>query len=951
MKKIIAFSIVIFCINLLNGQSYKQHILEQDEILYLSNELIIKLKTEPVQASSGEALLPHEFQKAIEFLQPDNSKRIFSMNTGEDINGLNRIVSLKYKSPIDPMLAAAKLKNNPFVEWIEPRFVYQTTHIPDDPYYTNQWSLVKIKAADAWEISKGDTSVIIGIVDTGVDWDHPDIAANLWVNWNEIPDNGIDDDGNGFVDDFLGWDFGGLDGTPDNNPIEDRPEHGTHVAGIASAVSDNGIGVASIGYNCKVMAIKACRDDYRSPTNTAYIIYGYEGIVYAANNGAKIINCSWGGTGYSIFGQETIDYATSLGALVVAAAGNSNTINEHFPSGYKNVLSVAATDEGDMKSSYSNYGYSIDVSAPGNSIYSTWQNDTYLYASGTSMASPLTAGLAGLVKSKFPGYNPLQVAEQIRSTADNINSMNPSFTNLLGKGRINAKRALEETNSISVRSISAVFSDSTGGDADGIIEPGEIINVYLKFFNYLNPTSNLNVYFESKTSYATVNYSVFNAGAVPSLTEFDNSSNKFSFTVAANTPQNTKLEFNLIFIDGSYNDIQWVNIIANPTYATVAGNEIAMTITSKGSFGFNDYPNNFQGDGFKFSEGSNLLFEGALIVGTAADKIVNSARGLSSNYQDQDFVTEIPFTVKVPGTFADVEGTTVFNDNASANSIGLRIKLNAYSFSSLENEKSIILRYRLMNTTAGLISSLYTGLFFDWDIVDGSGIDDITNYDQENNFGYAYHFGGNPDTYTGTALISHNYHGFWAINNSGGDGGFSIYDGFSKAEKWQAISSGLGKLQAGAGDISHVVSGGPFSINPGEFIDIGFVVAAAENLDSLRSAIQNARAIYPSIPTSIENEIDFIAGDFELHQNYPNPFNPVTSIKYKVSQTAIGEKGSVKLIVFDMLGRKVATLVNEMKIPGEYEVSFDASGLSSGIYFYRLQAGSFFETRKMILLR
>jgi len=946
MRRIFALLLIVISSGLMSGQTIEQEILERDNVLYMSNEIIIKLKNEITATTAGEVFLPFELAGAIDFLQPEKPRKMFLVESNKDQFDLNKIITLRFKSTVDPFVAASKLSNNPLIEWIEPRFVYEVVHTPNDPDFANQWNLMKIKAADAWDLSKGDTSVIIGIVDTGVDWDHPDLNANVWRNWNEIPNNGIDDDNNGFIDDFIGWDFGGLNGTPDNNPVEDRPEHGTHVAGIVSAVTDNGIGIASIGYKCKVMAIKACRDDYRSPTNTAYIVYGYEGIVYAAQNGAQIINCSWGGSGYSILGQQTIDYVTSLGSLVVAAAGNSNSKNDHYPSGYKNVLSVASTDQGDYKSSFSNYGYSVDVSAPGNNILSTWQNDTYFYASGTSMASPLAAGLAGLVKSKFPNYNPLQVAEQIRVTTDDINSLNPTFANLLGKGRINAKRALEEINAKSVRAIQTEFSDSPGGDGDGIIEPGETISISLKFLNFLNPTSDLKVYFESKSPYATVNYTVFNAGAIATLTEFNNHSNKFSFNVAANTPQNTVLEFNLVFIDGSYNDVQWVYVIANPTYATTTGNDIAMTITSKGNFAFNDYPNNLQGKGFSFRGGTNMLFEGSLILGTSSEKLVNAARGANQSFQDQDFISEIPFTLNVPGIYADVEGLSVFNDNASSNKIGLRIRLNSYSFTSNENKKFVILRYRITNTTSSEISNLFAGLFFDWDIVDGSGMDDITIYDQQNNLGYVYHFGGNPNTYTGTALISHNNYGFWGILNNGGDGGFSIYDGFSKAEKWQAISSGLGKLQAGAGDISHVVSGGPFSISSGDYVDIGFAVAAAENLDSLRTAISNARLIYPSIPTSVEEEESLNPKEFLLYQNYPNPFNPVTNISYQIP-----ERSQVSLKIYDMLGKEITVLLNEIKEPGFYETQWDASKLSSGLYFYKLQANGFSQIKKLMVLK
>ncbi|MCS7053977.1 MAG: S8 family serine peptidase, partial [Ignavibacterium sp.] len=319
-----------------------ERVLEKNGVKYLSNTLIIKLKNQPIIQSDKSVVLP---QNVIQFFKDYSIKSVralYSNEIFEKSSTLGRIIELKYESDVDPFFISSKLSKVDLFEWIEPRFVYELSFIPNDPSYSQQYALSRINAAQAWDISQGDTSVFIGIVDTGVDWDHPDLEANIWINWNEIPNNGIDDDNNGFIDDIRGWDFGGLNGTPDNNPMEDQPDHGTHVAGIASAVTNNGIGVASIGFKCKIMAIKTTRNDMRG-ANGPYIIFGYEGIVYAANNGAKVINCSWGGGAYSIYGQEIINFAISRGALVVCAAGNSNSIEPFYPAAYNGAFSVAST--------------------------------------------------------------------------------------------------------------------------------------------------------------------------------------------------------------------------------------------------------------------------------------------------------------------------------------------------------------------------------------------------------------------------------------------------------------------------------------------------------------------------------------------------------------------------------------------------------------------------------
>jgi len=251
----------------------------------------------------------------------------------------------------------------------------------------------------------------------------------------------------------------------------------------------------------------------------------------------------------------------------------------------------------------------------------------------------------------------------------------------------------------------------------------------------------------------------------------------------------------------------------------------------------------------------------------------------------------------------------------------------------LDNQNYILLIYALTNTTTAAINNLFAGLFFDWDITDGN--DDFTAYDSIGNFGYCYHIGGNPNTWVATALVSSDNYGFWAINNLGGDGGFGLYDGFNDSEKWQALSSAIGKPQAGAGDVSHVVSGGPYSIQPDETIQVAFVVAAGFNIDALRMAVANSRNNYIQIPTSVTDSENKFPNEFYLSQNYPNPFNPSTRIQYQVSRTS-----NVLIKIFDVLGNEIATLVNEYKPSGSYAVDFSAAetkfgvSLPSCVYFY-----------------
>ena len=413
---------------------------------------------------------------------------------------LTRIYYLRFPKTQDVQEVAAAFAALPEVEYAEPLYIRKKLEVPNDPYYNQQGHLAVIQAAAAWDVQHGDTSIIIGICDSGVDLDHPDIQANLWTNPGEIPGNNIDDDGNGYIDDIHGWDFVGADinnVTPDGDPTQKYDEHGTHVAGIADAVTNNGIGVAGVAWNCRIMVTKQAPD-----ASSNYIYYGYDGITYLAENGADIINCSWGGFGFSQYEQEIINYAYDLGALVVAAAGNDSPSGSYappqtpppqYPSSYNHVLSVAATNNQDEITSWSFYGPYVDVAAPGEGLLSTVPSATGVYdlayerLSGTSMASPLVAGLAALVKSVHPDWGPDQITSQIKNTADDISQVgdNPSYVAAggFGSGRVNAYRAVSQQASPQFKLLQIIYNDSLGGNGNLKPEPGETIHLQLRLKN------------------------------------------------------------------------------------------------------------------------------------------------------------------------------------------------------------------------------------------------------------------------------------------------------------------------------------------------------------------------------------------------------------------------------------------------------------------------------------
>ena len=334
------------------------------------------------------------------------------------------------------------------IEYIEPNFIYQTQDtVPNDPRYEELYGLnntgqtggiedADIDAPQAWDIQTGN-DVVIGVIDSGVDYNHPDINDNMWTNPGETPDNGIDDDGNGFVDDFYGYDFVNEDG----DPFDDN-SHGTHVSGTIAAEGNNDTGVTGVNWDAQIMGLK-----FLNAGGSGNTFDAIEAIEYSILNGAQLTNNSWGGGGFSLALQDAIAAAGEAGQLFVAAAGNfsqNNDTNPFYPASYDldNIISVAATDDEDQLATFSHFGAtSVDLGAPGVSTLSTVPGNSYGFKSGTSMATPHVSGAIGLALSQNPELTSSEVKELILDTTDEI----PALTGItVSDGRLNAFNAVAE---------------------------------------------------------------------------------------------------------------------------------------------------------------------------------------------------------------------------------------------------------------------------------------------------------------------------------------------------------------------------------------------------------------------------------------------------------------------------------------------------------------------------
>lgn len=435
---------------------------------------------------SIDAILGKYFIEEISLLFNEKMIKIANEKINRDksnnVARLENIYLLKFRPETDINELIIELEKCEEVEYAEPNYFTYSMITPNDPIYQTGalWHIDSIHAPAAWDSTTSDTSQIICIIDTGVDWMHPDLDDNIWTNWLEIPDNGLDDDNNGFVDDRRGWDFINLE----NDPRDDNG-HGTHVAGLAAAETDNSIGTCGIAWHAKIMPVKVLQSS--GVGNSADFA---QGILYAYNSGATIINMSLGSYGESITVKNALEYAYSTSVLVAAAGNDCICLcgsecpvgASMFPACYPFVIGVQASNFYSDFTYFSNYdisgpiisghseGYNYEIRAPGIALYSTFPGGNYHALSGTSMACPLVSGSAALLKSHFPGISNEQLFVRLIQGADT--------------GALDIHKSLIMVPVPDLYYNNYLIVDTLlGGDDDGVADAGETIQLYFNIKN------------------------------------------------------------------------------------------------------------------------------------------------------------------------------------------------------------------------------------------------------------------------------------------------------------------------------------------------------------------------------------------------------------------------------------------------------------------------------------
>jgi subtilisin family serine protease len=922
---------------------------------WASDRIFVKLRA----TTAGTAAKPSPALQRI--LGPGlAAARPMAHRAGPQPAGLDRLLCVPVPVTTNIPLLVADLARLPEVEYAEPVWIYELATarpgeavpaaVPNDPNYPGmQAYLANLQVEAAWDVQKSEAGVprpIVCIVDGGTNWQHEDLNANMWTNPGEIAGNGVDDDGNGHIDDIHGWNFGNNTGNPrGSTSAPGNANHGTHTAGLAAAVTNNGVGIAAASWNPFLMAVNASGGE-------GNIAYGYDGVVYAAENGADVVSLSWGGGGAGQAGQDVVDFATANGTLVIGAAGNGNTNKPFYPAAYRGVIAVANVQNNDTRyngPSGSNYGGWVDVAAPGTSLYSTFDNNvtnSYGFSTGTSMSAPVAAGVAALIVAKHPTWGPLDVGEQLRISCDNINAVNPGYVDQLGRGRVNALRAVTDV-SPAVRATAWTLADT---NADGQLNQGENVVMSLTVHNYLAPAVSPSYALSTTSPWITITDAAQSGSTLMDDGEAT-LANAFAFSVNPNVPPGTTLDLRLDITATGYSDFQYIPIVLEPLFETHDVNDVQVSLTATGGVGYVGFPSGFgdDGDGFSFQGGPNVLFEGALLLGTSATHLSDAARGTNERTDFASVLKPAPYKL-TPGPSGKQEIHGAFTDSLNVTTpLGVRVDLSSWASADPANSGFVIVSYEIRNRSGAAMDSLWAALWCDWDIDEDHYSTNRTAYDATRRLGYAWdNAPGLP--YTGILALSGTTAGFSAIANGGPGGPVNLVDGFSKAEKWDILQGGTGVLSAGPTDISNALSSGPYRVATGGRALVVFALVGGTSLANLQANADRAREFFAdSVLTDAPPAARMAVA--ALGPATPNPFNPTTRFTLELRDARDAE-----VAIFDASGHRVKMLTSGRRAAGRTTVEWDgtdaaAHRVASGVYFARLRSGDIVQVRRLVLAK
>jgi subtilisin family serine protease/PKD repeat protein len=792
----------LLAINQVIGQ-----LLDKKEAPYRPDQIVIKWSSQ-ASSSAGNADLQVKFSSS---LPKPVRKQVSNVRSAPSV--LDNIYIFDVPEGTDILAVCDSLNKSADIIYAEPIYLETLLLTPNDPAAQpedDQFYLETIDAYRAWDISTGDSAIIVGVIDTGSDLLHEDLVDNYSYNTAEN-ENGFDDDANGYIDDYIGYDFA----NQDNDPTADKHTHGTRVAGVIGATTNNQKGMASIGYNTSIRPLKI----FTSENNTSF--GSYTAIQYAADNDYDVINLSWGSIdNYSQFSQDIITYAViEKDVVVVAAAGNTPEDLPFYPASYDYVLSVGASTAEDTKASFATWNRAIDLVAPGVGIYSTENNNAYGFDNGSSYAAPLTAGVAALLRAHRPDLSALQITERIKASTDPIYqiSENEPYLGKLGSGRLNAYQALTASYltslDITTHSIQTSYDQIYFGDT---------ITYYIDIENKLDPVYFLEAEMISNSPYVIPLDSVFSIGYLG--TGEVHTSGPFRFRVASHTPADTPLPLLIHLSDEQrHESFHAIDFIAAPDYLDLANDSIALTVSASGRLGYN----------------KNGFFEGS---GLSYDHQLSNHTGFYVQFNDSTMLDNLQ-TIPETGTVDDdFEPNSTIRPHRGNNGEYFtfstfsdtldRIYIENYSviWDSLPG-KALGLSYRISNQSSDTIYNVHAGIFSDLNVTNAATNQAIILGDSVGLIRDSL------DHYAGMAVMADSI--FFSIADQS-----SLPDTLQDIDKIEMLTSVWNDSLGFESYVDASLSSGIFvdTLFPGTSYDFQVIIAAGDSLSQIQLEIAQAKA-------------------------------------------------------------------------------------------------------------
>ncbi|MBN9399407.1 MAG: S8 family serine peptidase ['Candidatus Kapabacteria' thiocyanatum] len=806
------------------------------------------------------------------------------------------------------------------IEIAEPAIRYRLcADTVNDPESGRQHLIQTIRLLDAWMVEAGSDTVRIGIGDTGIRQDHEDLKDAIAVNRGEIPDNGIDDDANGYVDDYRGYSFTTEDdGTRPGDTYNPTDGHGTGVAGICGATVNNNIGIVGIANRCRIVPLKT------TPNGGSGIVFGYESIMYCALNGIDVVNCSWGSFSKSCIDESIIAYAIGRGTAVVAAAGNHGTTASFYPAAYPGVLGVGVTDPRDTVVGMSALGPAVDVMAPGQETVTTSNDGTYGTFCCTSGSAPIVSAIVGLVRSHHPSLTPLQACALAERAVTDIGALNPGRADLIG-GRIDALKAVTlRPDSIPSLSVDTLLVAAMSGRSRWGV--GDTVVMTVRLRNHLAPVT---------AGTATIDVVGDGAAAIRMLTGTIAIPSIATGAVATLEPIRcvviserdadlfVRLRHSATTTAGDEHRQRYLlPVTPTPAFLTLRNDIVALSVGDKVRMGNTDL-NKGQGEGLAYKGFCGQLYEGGLMI-SSRGRLVSSVRARRGI--DDHFVPVKRFIVP-----DELQGSAV--DAGAPDSLRLGVRVDQTVRLAGGDTAVYISDIVIENISDSTLDDVAAGWFMDWDL----GVQPARN---RTYFVNAMPSGVPLSMQIATSSVS-DVAVACAVSSSevgstpvcAGIDNTVTYNGMSVMLKDSLLRNGTAVQYSGENDIA-VVTGMrfPASLKAGQKRRFRLVIAFGDHPDSARSLAERYSAVPP-------------AQEFHVGLPYPQPAG--TDFLLPVDMV---EPAMVTIRMYGIDGR----LVHEQSTflgTGSFDVPVPTTGIGTGAYVVRTTAGRHSATVPLVVVR